>query len=865
MRRPQEAADRRRSPLAVGVALVGLALVLPLLAGAGWVGLDRRARAFAEAEAQGTSLSLALAEHTSRTFQAVDLVLMHVAEKIRAEGAASPAALAEHMGTLAVHQMLRDQVVGLRQLELVGVVGADGQPINTSAQWPIPAISIAQRDYFRALRDTPTRDPVVSSPIPTATGGVRAVFLARRLEAPDGSFMGVIQGAIRLDYFEDFYRALSDGEGRGVSLRRRDGTLLARYIRSEPGIGLNIAGSQILRTIQEGAATAHMFSAGQDGVSRLRVAQALKDFPLILVVSRAESAINAEWWPQAVAIGIGVVAAAAALLATAMLLARQIGRRESSEAALAATLEHMSQGIVMIDRDGHIPVFNKRIMEMLELPASLLTANPHVMDVLRYQIAAGEFGPDGSVNDESIRRYLATRTVSRQAFAYEHRRPNGTVLEIHSNPLPNGGAVRTYTDVTEARTREAVLRQALQERDAAQELLLLHQNRLEREVAARTEALAASETRLREAIETIPEGFVLFDAEYRLVLCNTAYRELYGLAEDAATPGVSIKQLIRASAVPGLASSDADIDRLLSQRLAEHRLAGGASCRSEHRLADGRLIEVRERRTADGGIVGLRIDVTEARQRAASERELDKLAALGQLAGGVAHEINNLLQPALTFPELVRGRLPADDVESREDLEAVLESVRKARDIVRDILVYARKDEPALAPLDLASEIGSALAFVRNVLPPCINLVYRDFPGEAIAAANKTQLTQVLTNLIVNAAHAMNGRGAVTIAIDAVCPDPGAAQALGIRSGQRYFAVTVTDDGCGMDAATMSHIFEPFFTTKPVGHGTGLGLSVAYGILRSWGGAIAVDSAVGRGTTFTLYVPAGAGAAAQAA
>jgi signal transduction histidine kinase len=309
------------------------------------------------------------------------------------------------------------------------------------------------------------------------------------------------------------------------------------------------------------------------------------------------------------------------------------------------------------------------------------------------------------------------------------------------------------------------------------------------------------------------------------------------------------------------AAIDGDIDALLNDRLV-HRLAGGTDFRSEHCLMNGRRIEVRERYTADGGIVGLRIDVTEARRHEATERERAKLASLGQLAGGVAHELNNLLQPALTFPALVRDRLPAEDTESREDLDMVLDSVRKARDIVRNILLFARKEDPVLVPLDLRREVHAALDFVRTVLPPGIELVEAGTTGDAPVAANKTQLTQVLTNLIVNAGHAMNGRGTVTIAVNPVRPDETAAQALGLEPGLVYFALRVADDGCGMDAETRSHIFEPFFTTKPIGQGTGLGLSVAYGIVRTWKGAIAVDSTIGRGTTFTLYIPATAAAAA---
>jgi signal transduction histidine kinase len=124
-----------------------------------------------------------------------------------------------------------------------------------------------------------------------------------------------------------------------------------------------------------------------------------------------------------------------------------------------------------------------------------------------------------------------------------------------------------------------------------------------------------------------------------------------------------------------------------------------------------------------------------------------------------------------------------------------------------------------------------------------------------MVAVNKTQLTQVVTNLLVNAAQATTGSGTVTVSVARVCPDLKTAAELAIEAGRTYLAVSIADTGCGMDAATCARIFEPFFTTKPVGQGTGLGLSVAYGILRSWQGAITVRSEPGRGSTFVLYVP----------
>ena len=253
----------------------------------------------------------------------------------------------------------------------------------------------------------------------------------------------------------------------------------------------------------------------------------------------------------------------------------------------------------------------------------------------------------------------------------------------------------------------------------------------------------------------------------------------------------------------------------------------------------------------------MNVDVTDVHRRAATDQEREKLSALGQLAGGVAHEINNLLQPMIMFPELIAERLPADDMESREDLATMLDSARKARDIVRNILLFSRKEEPTLTPLDLAAVVHDEIAFLRNLLPPKVTIVESkagDAAG-ALAAANKNQLGQVLANLVVNAAHAMQDQGTIAVGVTRLEPRRSEAAKLGLEPGRPYLAVAVADTGCGIDAATQARVFEPFFTTKPVGSGTGLGLSVAYSILQSWHGGIGVKSEPGHGAVFTLYVP----------
>jgi signal transduction histidine kinase len=235
--------------------------------------------------------------------------------------------------------------------------------------------------------------------------------------------------------------------------------------------------------------------------------------------------------------------------------------------------------------------------------------------------------------------------------------------------------------------------------------------------------------------------------------------------------------------------------------------------------------------------------------------ERDKLTALGQLAGGVAHEINNLLQPALIFPEFVRDNLPPDDLKSREYLAITMDSIRKAGEIVRNVLLFARKEQAHLETVDLASEIADALNFIRNLLPPGIS-IQRNFKiSSVLVAINVDELTQVIANLVINAVHATGADGSIEVGLEHAEPSAAQVEQLGLAARTPYAMVTVTDTGSGMDAATVAHIFEPFFTTKPLGVGTGLGLSVVQGIMRSWNGRIGVESKLGYGTTFTLFIP----------
>lgn len=247
-------------------------------------------------------------------------------------------------------------------------------------------------------------------------------------------------------------------------------------------------------------------------------------------------------------------------------------------------------------------------------------------------------------------------------------------------------------------------------------------------------------------------------------------------------------------------------------------------------------------------------DVTRLRRGESQEAERDRMGSLGLLAGQVAHELNNLLQPIVSFASLLRddARLDAEDVQ--EDLICILDHARNAREIVSNILKFSRKDPSPVGRISLVKALSESLALVKPLLPPGIVFRQEIDPAAGAALINRTELTQVMTNLAVNAVQAMRGTGSLSVCLTRHYLDRAAAQALQVPTGD-YAVIAVADTGCGMDAETRAQIFDPFFTTKPIGAGTGLGLSVVYGIVRGWVGAISVESAPGEGACFTVYIP----------
>ena len=237
-------------------------------------------------------------------------------------------------------------------------------------------------------------------------------------------------------------------------------------------------------------------------------------------------------------------------------------------------------------------------------------------------------------------------------------------------------------------------------------------------------------------------------------------------------------------------------------------------------------------------------------------RQAEKMQAIGTLAGGVAHELNNLLQPIIMMTELVLTDLPSADPHTGQLLR-VVDAGEKAAEIVQRILAFGRADEGSHNPLDMGVLTRDGIAFIRTILPSSIALKVEIDDNVGTVRGDKTQLTQVLINLATNARDAIGANvGTVWVSLSKTeIKGDGPVSAIGTLKAGPHGVLTVRDTGAGMDQATINRIFEPFFTTKNVGKGTGLGLSVTHGIVTGHGGAIHVESTPGVGTTFSVLLP----------
>ena len=542
--------------------------------------------------------------------------------------------------------------------------------------------------------------------------------------------------------------------------------------------------------------------------------------------------------------------------------------RDAALKLLTELADALPVGVCAVTQDLQMILFNRAARTLLQFPDSLFEDGlPSFPELVLFNARRGEYGPG---EPQALADTILERARRMEPHHVQRTRPDGTVLDIRGAPMRDGGFCTIWTDVTALVQAQAELRRQAHE--------------------------------LRELIDSAPGTIGFIDRDGVVRLANRRLVALYGHAEAADVEGRPVRELLGADryAVAGPL-----LERALDGEPLDYR--------RELTAADGTSTWLQvylEPCRAEGGSVrgvfAVGVDITPlvASERAQQERnahlaalnarledaqsqlmQSERLASIGQLAAGVAHEINNPvgfvasnthtlgryvddLLALVGAYEATEPLLPADapermrlmETKANADLDFLREDVRdllaqsrdglqRVKKIVQDLKDFSRADTAhRWEPADIEQCLESTLNIALNEIKYKARLV-REYGHPPPVECIPSQLNQVLLNLVVNAGQAIDQQGTITVR-------------TGSDDAGDEVWIDVEDTGCGMDEHTLQRIYEPFFTTKPVGQGTGLGLSLAYGIVQRHRGRLDVRSEVGVGTRFRLWLPVSQPAAA---
>lgn len=729
-----------------------------------------------------------------------------------------------------------------------GWVDALAAPPQLSFGWQVQT----NGEFVALVRTLPLYEPVTGRQAALLHGAVvltdNQPFLARLRQATGADGYAILLGdrlvAATLELgSEGWHRILAEaGEACALAGHRRIPCSTVPFPRTEAP-SLRVAGYETasallsLRQALQGDMLALLVLAVAAGLAAAVLIGRLVTRPMARLMAYARQIHDGSPGVPPAPCGIHELD----LLAT--LLTRTMGKLREREEDLAITLQSIGDAVMAVDPQERVTRMNPVAEQLTGWTLAEAAGKPlaEVLDIRHPKTLQPLPG--------SARRVLREGHAVSQTQPVSLRSRDGTPRQILDSAAPirgPGGGVKGGV---------IIFRDVTQEQEARE---------------ARLEA----EQRLSALCNNLSTGMVYqlladrLTGERRFLYVSEGVERLHGLSPADV--------LADSGKIYGQIHED---DRA---RLAEHErrnLAGFARFSEEVRMClpsgDVRwsLLSAMPRRVSDHEVVwdGIEVDITD-RRRAEEEREklqhqlaqAQKMESVGRLAGGVAHDFNNMLGVILGFTEMALESVPPG-----EPLHAGLLEIRKAADrsadLTRQLLAFARKQTVAPKVIELNPTIEGMLNMLERIIGEHIRLEWRPGAETGPVRIDPTQIDQILVNLCVNARDAIGNGGRVVIETGAVRLDEAAcAEHPGALPGD-YVRLDVRDDGCGMDPETLAHIFEPFFSTKGPGEGTGLGLATVYGIVKQNRGFIRVTSEPARGTTFTVLLPRHDTAAAAAA
>lgn len=363
------------------------------------------------------------------------------------------------------------------------------------------------------------------------------------------------------------------------------------------------------------------------------------------------------------------------------------------------------------------------------------------------------------------------------------------------------------------------------------------------------ERLKESERRFRTIVESAQDAIFLKDAQLRYTLVNPMMERIYAIqAEDFI--GRSDEELFGAKVAARTSETES---RVLQGEIVEQEDIRwvAQALKTFHSIK----VPLADSSGKITGLCGFARDLTITKQLEAQLLQAQKMEAIGTLAGGISHDFNNLLQAIMGYAQILLMERDSNDPDAVK-LREIEKAAQRATDLTKQLLAFGRKVEIKSRPVDVNQVIKQVEKLLKRTIPKMIDIELRLTDPILTVNADPIQLEQVLLNIGVNARDAMPDGGRLIIETANVTPDETFRKVNLIEGATDCVLLAVTDTGQGMSAEVMEHLFEPFFTTKQIGKGTGLGLAMAYGIIKNHGGHIACQSTPGTGTTFLIHLPA---------
>ncbi len=801
------------------------------------------------------NISRILDENISGVFEKVHIALHAVSDE------------AEHqlaLGTIqkgTLDSFITRQHSRLPELISFRATNAAGDAMYGAQVKAVTTTSLAQRDYFAYLRDNPNADMVISKPILGGITGKWMVILARRINQPNGTFAGLVYAGIGLDDLSHGFAELNIGKQGVIALLDADLSLIARYPEPTSAgvkIGQKIGSSQLLALIKSGkTAETYKTTSSVDGIERVFSYRRLSNKQSFYIVTGlAPLDYLAGWRREALQISVGWAFFCIVTVVFTTLFYRGWNRTREAELATIKSeqrfrsyVENANDLIYTLSPAGIITYIAPNVKLLLGyLPCELIGTSLglliHHEDLSAYQTFLQQIQDDG---------------IKLNGLEYRIQHKNGDWLWLMSNAL----------FVTDATTGESSLfgvgrnindrkhmEEALLETASllkVQKLDLMHANEyLEQRVQERAVELLDGNVRFNQLAEQSGTVVWEIDADGLITYISYVSEAVFGYRPDELIGKMHLYDMHPDAMQETFKKV---VSSVIKRNEPIHNI--------EHTIQakDGYIIWASTSglpmRNSDGILLGYRgssTDITESKNLKEQLIQSQKMETVGQLAGGLAHDFNNVLSIINGYSSLIAMELEHNDI-IMDYIGKVLAASGRAAELTHSLLAFSRKQVMNPQNKDLNSVVTNVATFVKRIIGENIHCEINITATSLPVYADSGQIEQALINLCTNARDAMPEGGNLVITTALICIDELFISTRNLGKSGRFAVITVSDNGKGMDEGTRKKVFEPFFTTKDVGKGTGLGLAMVYGIIKQHNGFVSADSEPGKGACFEIYLP----------